>query len=170
MPTASMSHAPYGMCSSISPGQYVSSASNVRYGMYQSLENIPEPVGAARAFQPSPESRVVNQQTGEPSPPLQPGFTKPDQATCKPETTVTSDATESQMCQKLGVSPNLVRILNGDANCRQNLASRLVKEVGDDTALLPRRLWSADKEHVLREEYALEAGVRVPSRKYASSL
>ena len=83
MPTTStMSHTPYGMCSSISPGQYVSSASNV--SMYQSPENIPEPVGAARAFQPSTESRMVNQQTGEPSPLLQPGFTKPDQATCKP--------------------------------------------------------------------------------------
>ena len=41
---------------------------------------------------------------------------------------MTSDATESQMCQKLGLSPNLVRILNR-ANSRQNLASRLIKEV-----------------------------------------
>ena len=76
MPTVSMSHAPYGMCSSISPGQYVSSAFNFSYSMYQSPENIPEPVGAVRGFQPSPESRVVNQQTGEPSPLFQPGFTQ----------------------------------------------------------------------------------------------
>ena len=107
-PLVSMSHAPYGIYSStISPGQYGSSASNASYSTHQSPEKIQEPV-SARAFQTSPESLMVNQQTGE-SKILQPGFTRPDQST-KPETIVISDAIESQLCQMLGLSPNFVEM------------------------------------------------------------
>ena len=47
-----------------------------------------------------------------------------------------------------------------------NHLNQFHKKRGDHTALLPRKtLWSADEEHVLREEYALEPGVHVPSTK-----
>ena len=50
---------------------------------------------------------------------------KPDISASKTDSDVPADT----LYQKLGLSPNLVKVVNRDANSRQNLASKLVQKV-----------------------------------------
>ena len=54
--------------------------------------------------------------------------TKPEASSPEPTDAVT-EPSDSLLYQKLGLSPNLVKVINREANSRQNLASKLVKKV-----------------------------------------
>ena len=52
-----------------------------------------------------------------------------DSATNVSDASVSELPSDSQFYLKLGLSPNLVKVINEDANSRQNLAAKLVKKV-----------------------------------------
>ena len=52
-----------------------------------------------------------------------------DSATNVSDASISELPSDSQLYLKLGLSPNLVKVINGDANSGQNLAAKLIKKV-----------------------------------------